>query len=337
MGCPLIAEHDLLRAVGRTPLVELFPPRPLPRGVRLLAKLESVNPGGSLKDRPVSRILSRAIHEGRFEGGRRLLDSSSGNAGIAYAMFGSALGVEVTLVVPGNASRERLERIEAHGAELILTDPIEGYDFALREAVRLAAERPDRYWHADQYSNDENWRAHYETTAVEILDQVRERSGGVPDAFVCGVGTGGTLTGVGRRLREANPRLRLRAVVPETFPGIEGLKPLGAPGDIVPRILDASLIDDRVPLTIEQALEAGRWITRQGWFVGPSSGAYVHAAVELARSGRYPVVVTLLNDTGERYGSTGMWERAAGAPRTCGGPARGARAADPPPLDLLSS
>jgi cysteine synthase B len=142
---------------------------------------------------------------------------------------------------------------------------------------------------------------------------VHERTGSAPDAFVCGVGTGGTLTGVGRRLREANPRLRLTAIVPEAFPGIEGLKPLGAPGDIVPEILDATLIDERVPVTIEQALAAGRWIARQGWFVGPSAGAYVHAAVELARTGRHAAVVTLLNDTGERYGSTGMWEHAATA------------------------
>ncbi len=300
---------DLLRGVGRTPLVELLPAPPLPRGVRLLAKLESVNPGGSLKDRPASRILARAIAERRLDGGRRLLDSSSGNAGIAYAMFGAALGVPVTLVVPGNASRERLERITAHGAELILTDPVEGYDFALREARRLAAEHPDRYWYADQYSNENNWRAHYDTTGVEILEQVRERTGSVPDAFVCGVGTGGTLTGVGRRLREANPELLLAAIVPETFPGIEGLKPLGSPDDIVPEILDLTLIDERVPVTSEQALEACVWMARQGWFVGPSSGAYAGAALRLARTGRHRTVVTLLNDTGERYSSTKMWSR----------------------------
>ncbi len=315
MSCPRIAEHDLLRGVGRTPLVELSPEPALPRGVRLLAKLESVNPGGSLKDRPASRILARAIVEGRLAGGRRLLDSSSGNAGIAYAMFGAALGVPVTLVVPGNASRERLERIAAHGAELILTDPLEGYDFALRQARRLAQAYPDRYWYADQYSNDENWRAHYDTTGVEILEQVRERTGRGPDAFVCGVGTGGTLTGVGRRLREARPDLHLVAIVPETFPGIEGLKPLGAPDDIVPEILDPSLIDERVAVTSEQALAACASIARQGWFVGPSSGAYVAAALRLARAGRHRTVVTLLNDSGERYGSTEMWSRrvAAGA------------------------
>jgi cysteine synthase B len=302
----------LLAGIGHTPLVELsaFAPRP---GVRLFAKLESVNPGGSIKDRPVARMLTRAIEAGRFAGGRRLLDSSSGNAGIAYAMLGAALGVPVTLVVPGNASRERLDRIRAHGAELVLTDPIEGYDFALREAKRLAREHPDRYWHCDQYGNPDNWRAHYETTGAEILEEMRARTGSAPDAFVAGVGTGGTITGVGRRLREENPRLRIAAIVPETFPGIEGLKPLGHPGDIVPEILDESLIDDRIPVTLEQAADLCRALSRQGLFVGPSSGGYLHGARVIAQRGDIATVVTLLNDTGERYGSTGLWANEAEA------------------------
>jgi cysteine synthase B len=304
---------DLLGHVGRTPLVELHAEPPLPRGTRLYAKLESVNPGGSIKDRPVSRILVRALDEGRFDGGRRLLDSSSGNAGIAYAMFGALLGVGVTLVIPANASRERLDRIAAHGAEVILTDPIEGYDHALREAHRFAAEHPSRYWHADQYANNHNWRAHYETTGVEILAQVKRLTGRPPDAFVAGVGTGGTLTGVGRRLREASSDVHLVAVIPDTFPGVEGLKPLGSPDDIVPAILDESLIDERVPVTSEQSHERSLWLAERGLFVGPSSGAYVDAAIALARSGRFRTVVTVLNDTGERYGSTEMWSRRAAA------------------------
>jgi cysteine synthase B len=299
----------LLAHVGRTPLIQLEPDPPLPAGVRLLAKLESVNPGASIKDRPASRILTRALAEGKLDGGRSLLDSSSGNAGIAYSIFGAAYGVPVTLVIPGNASRERMARIEAHGATIVRTDPIEGYDFAIHEAQRLAREHPDRYWYANQYSNENNWLAHYETTGVEILEQTRELTGGPPDAFVCGVGTGGTLTGVGRRLREAHPDVRLAVIIPETFPGIEGLKPLGSPEDLVPEILDESLIDERIPLTSEQALETARWLARRGLFVGPSSGAYVHAAIALARRGDYRTVVTTLNDTGERYGSTGMWTR----------------------------
>jgi len=303
---------SLLAGIGRTPFVDLssFAPR---AGVRILAKLESVNPGGSIKDRPVARMMLRAIEAGRFAGGRRLLDSSSGNAGIAYAMLGAALSVPVTLVVPGNASRERLDRIRSHGAELVLTDPIEGYDFALREAKRLAREQPDRYWHCDQYANEDNWRAHYETTGKEILDQVREMTGGLPDAFVAGVGTGGTLTGVGRRLREANPSVKIAAIVPETFPGIEGLKPLGHPGDIVPDILDEALIDERIPVTMEDAAALALELARRGLFVGPSSGGYLFGARAVASRGTARTVVTILNDTGERYGSTGMWSNSGPA------------------------
>lgn len=299
----------ILAGIGHTPLVELRL-EDMPAGARLFAKLESVNPGGSIKDRPVARMLTQALAAGRFAGGRRLLDSSSGNAGISYAMLGAALRVPVTIVVPGNASQERLERIAAHGAELILTDPIEGYDFALREARRLAEERPDRYWHCNQYRNDDNWKAHYHGTGGEILAQVREQAGALPDCFIGGVGTGGTLTGVGRRLREANPGVHLVSVIPEIFPGIEGLKPLGHPGDIVPDILDQSLMERRIDVTIDQALAMCRRLVRLGLFVGPSSGAYVHAAAQVAAEGRFKTLVTLLNDTGERYLSTGMWAQA---------------------------
>ncbi len=303
---PRSAER-LFQAVGNTPLVELDFAE-LRSGVRLFAKLESANPGASIKDRPVLRMLTRGLEAGHLSGGRRVLDSSSGNAGIAYAQFGAALGVGVTLVVPGNASRERLERIRAHGAELVLTDPIEGYDHAVMTARRLAREHPDRYWHCDQYKNDDNWRAHYETTGPEILAQVAEATGGPPDAFVAGVGTGGTITGVGRRLRREAPDVHVTAIVPETFPGIEGLKPLGQPGDFVPEILDESLIDHRIDVTIEQAVATCRRIAYRGLFVGPSSGGYVHAALGLAAEGRFKTLVTILNDSGERYGSTGMWE-----------------------------
>jgi cysteine synthase B len=305
----------LLKGIGNTPLVELPFARDLAGGTRLFAKLESVNPGGSLKDRPVRRMVRAAVEAGALRpgdpNGRRLLDSSSGNAGIAYAMIGAALGIPVTLVVPGNASRERLDRIRAHGAELVLTDPIEGYDFALLEARRLAIEKPERYWHCDQYGNDENWRAHYEETGVEILEQVRRETGGVPDAFVAGIGTGGSLTGVGRRLRETNRDLLIAAAIPDVFPGIEGLKPLGRPDDIVPAILDETLIDHRVDVRIEEALVQCRRLAGVGLYVGPSSGAYVHVALELAKTNTYPVIVTLLCDTGERYGSTRMWDPSA--------------------------
>lgn len=294
-----------------TPLVELQAAPPLPPGVRLFAKLESVHPGGSIKDRSVTRIITRALADGRLRG-RRLLDSTSGNAGIAYALYGAVLGVPVTLVMPGNASRERLERIRAHGAEVIETDPLEGYDHAVREARRLAAAAPERYWFADQYGNDENWRAHHETTGPEILRQLAAAGAGPPDLFVAGVGTGGTITGIGRRLREVAPDVRIVAVIPEPFPGIEGLKPLGEPGDIVPAILDESLIDERVRLPHERAVTGCAGLAAQGLFVGPSSGAFASVATDLARRGGARTIVTVLSDTGERYGSTGLWGAAVG-------------------------
>ncbi|MBI2313752.1 MAG: PLP-dependent cysteine synthase family protein [Betaproteobacteria bacterium] len=301
--------NELLAAIGDTPLVEIPLVKEVSSTTRLFAKLESVNPGGSIKDRPVARMLTQAMAAGKFENGRRLLDSSSGNAGISYAMLGAALGIPVTIVVPGNASEERLSRIASHGAELIITDPLEGYDFALREAHRLAEERPERYWYCDQYSNEDNWRAHFEGTGREILTQVMEQAGTLPDALVAGVGTGGTLTGAGRRLREARAETHIAAVIPETFPGIEGLKPLGHPGDIVPKILDESLIDERIPVTLDEAVAMCRRLVRLGLFVGPSSGAFIHGAMKLAAGGRYKTIVTVLSDTGERYVSTGMWKR----------------------------
>ncbi|MCI0651623.1 MAG: PLP-dependent cysteine synthase family protein [Planctomycetes bacterium] len=297
----------LLGAIGNTPFVEIDGFPELSRGTRLFGKLEGSNPGGSIKDRPVANMLRAAIAGGQLAGGRRLLDSTSGNAGIAYALYGAALGVPITLVVPANASRERLDRIAAHGAELILTDPLEGYDFALREAARLARENPARYWHCDQYSNPENWRAHESWTGAEIERDALAATGAVPDAFVGGVGTGGTLTGVARRLRRSNPALYVAAAIPETFPGIEGLKPLGAPEDVVPAILDLDLIDERIPMTLDRALDVCRALAARGIYAGPSAGAFVAAALELAARGRYKTIVTVLSDAGERYGSTGMW------------------------------
>jgi S-sulfo-L-cysteine synthase (O-acetyl-L-serine-dependent) len=302
--------NALLSAIGNTPLIELKMGGLIPSHTRLFAKLESCNPGGSIKDRPVARMLTKAKEQGCFEGGRRLLDSSSGNAGIAYAMIGAALNIPVTIVIPGNASRERLDRISAHGAEIITTDPIEGYDFALLEAKRLARENPEKYWYSDQYSNENNWRAHYESTGPEILAQLKKQTGQGPDAFVAGVGTGGTITGTSKRLKEAHPHLHVLSVIPELFPGIEGLKPLGHPGDIVPKILDHSLIDERMELTLDEAAEFSAKLAKEGLFVGPSSGAYVCAALRLAERGEYPIIVTILNDTGERYGSTGLWQLA---------------------------
>ncbi|MEE8112021.1 MAG: cysteine synthase family protein [Acidobacteriota bacterium] len=301
----LLDLHPVLKLIGDTPMVKVQVPGEPIGDAEILAKAEWTNPGGSIKDRPVSRMLLEAHLSGELTPDRTILDSSSGNAGIAYAMIGSVLGCPVELVVPGNASEERKKRIRAHGAKLVFTDPLEGYDEALREAHRRFAAAPDRYYMADQYRNENNWLSHYETTAEEILKQTN----GELTHFVAGVGTGGTITGVGRRLKEHSPEIRIVCILPETFPGIEGLKPLGSPEDIVPDILDESLIDDRIPVSIEQAYEMCQVLARQGLFVGQSSGAFLYGALVIARRHQSGRIVTVFSDTGERYFSTGLWDR----------------------------
>lgn len=302
---PFFDRYPALQLIGNTDLLRVRLPELQGSSGEIFAKAEWQNPGGSLKDRPVMRMLLEALLAGELDGGRAILDSSSGNAGIAYAMIGSMIGSPVELVVPGNASLERKKRILAHGAALVETDPLEGYDAALREAHRRRDSEPARYFMPDQYANDNNWCAHYETTAAEILAQ----TDGKLTHFLSGIGTGGTITGVGRRLKEHDPSIRIVNVVPEAFPGIEGLKPLEQPGDIVPKILDRSVIDDAVRVTIEDAFEYCNKLARCGVFVGQSSGAYLKAAVQVAHDNPGARIVTLFCDIGERYFSTGLWDR----------------------------
>ena len=301
---PFLEKHPALALIGGTRLFRVVVPEIPDNGSSLLAKAEWTNPGGSIKDRPVARMLLEALLSGELTRGRCILDSSSGNAGIAYAMIGAMLGYSVKLVVPGNASAERKKRIRAHGAELVETDPLEGYDAALREAHRLSASDPERFFMPDQYANEHNWRSHYEGTAAEILEQTE----GKLTHFVAGIGTGGTLTGVGRRLKEHDPGIRIVCVVPDAFPGIEGLKPLERPEDIVPKILDTSVIDERIRVTVEHAYARCQSLARSGIFVGQSSGAYLEAALETARREPGARIVTVFSDLGERYFSTRLWE-----------------------------
>ncbi len=298
------AGHPLLGAIGGTPLIEVaLPPGVAPGGgSRVSAKLENLNPGGSIKDRPVLRMIAEAVLAGDLPEGRTILDSTSGNAGIAYAMIGAAIGRRVELVMPGNASAERKMRVAAHGATVIETDPLLGYDEAMREVARRHRADPDRYFFCDQYANDFNWRAHYETTAEEILAQA-------PDLthFVAGVGTGGTITGVGRRLKEHDPGISVISIEPGDWRGIEGLKPLGEES-LVPQILDQGVIDRRVPVGLDEAYAMARVLASRGVFVGQSSGAYLVAALDAASSEPGAHVVTIFNDLGERYFSTGMWD-----------------------------
>jgi S-sulfo-L-cysteine synthase (O-acetyl-L-serine-dependent) len=301
---PWLDRYPALRAIGHTPLVRVDLVREELPGVEVFAKMECLNPGGSLKDRPVLRMVLGALADGRLEHGKTILDSSSGNAGIAYAMVGRMIGVPVEIVIPDNASAERKKRLRAHGARLVVTDALSGYDEALREVSRRARATPDRYFFCDQYSNDDNWRAHYETTAEEILDQ----TGGRLTHVVAGVGTGGTITGLGRRLKEYDPRIRVVCVLPEAFPGVEGLKPLGHAGDIVPAILDEKIIDERIPITVDETYAMCQRLAALGFFVGQSSGAYLAGVEHIARRERAGRFVTLFNDLGERYFSTGLWD-----------------------------
>jgi cysteine synthase B len=299
----IIDRYSLLQLIGNTPMVRLGLFREdIPR-VEVFAKLEFLNPGGSVKDRPVLRMLIDAILSGALTPNKTILDSSSGNAGIAYAMIGSVLGYRVELVVPGNASEERKKRIRAHGATLIFTDPVAGYDEALREVHRRYKANPERYFFADQYSNPGNWQAHYDTTAEEILVQTEGRL----SHFVGGVGTGGTITGVGHRLKEYNKEIKVIGVIPEEFPGIEGLKPLG-PGDIIPEIFAQEVVDEWVQVRAEEAYKMCTFLARQGVFAGQSSGAFLHGVWQVARRIRKGRVVTLFPDLGERYFSTQLWD-----------------------------
>ena len=296
----------LEHTVGNTPmLVMRRVVAGLPGSVRLYAKAEWFNPGGSIKDRPAFNILRTALASCELVPGKRLLDSTSGNMGIAYTTFGAAMGVPVTLVMPANASAERISILRALGAELVLSDPLEGSDGAIRVARQIAAERPDLYFYANQYDNPANWQAHYYTTGPEILQQTSERI----THLVAGLGTSGTLTGAGRYLREYNPELTLVAVQPNApFHGLEGLKHM--PSAIQPGIFDPALPDRTLEVTTEEAHAMVRRLAREeGLFVGISAGAAAVAALRVARDLDEGVVVTVFPDAGYKYLSDkALWQ-----------------------------
>ncbi len=268
----------------------------------IYAKFEHLNPGGSIKDRPVLRMLAEAIIDGTLTPDKIILDATSGNAGIAYAMIGAILGYPVELVMPENASEERKKRLVAHGANLVFTDAQKGYDEALYEVKRRFQKNPDRYFYCDQYSNLNNPLAHYETTAVELLDQAPFIT-----HFVAGVGTGGTISGIGRRLKETNPDIQVICIDFEEWPGVEGLKPLGE-GHIIPETFDRSVVDQMLHIDTLRAYEVSSLMAEKGIFAGQSSGAYLLGAIEVASSLKSGNIVTIFNDIGERYFSTSMWD-----------------------------
>ncbi len=306
---PLLRRVPSLGLIGNTPLVRITSFEDSHPGVEIWAKVEYFNPGGSVKDRPVLRMLAEGLEAGTMSTERTIIDSSSGNAGIAYAMIGGALGYKVEIVIPDNASTERLKRLRAHGATITHTSAHDGYDEAIREVRRIVTANPDAYFYCDQYANDGNWRAHYDGTANETWEQTQ---GGLTH-FVYGVGTGGLITGCGRRFRDLNPDINVELMVPDSFPGVEGLKPLGDPDDHVPEIYDESLAHRTWDLDVDEAWECSQTLARAGIFAGQSSGALVWTAVRVARDlaekGENGLVVTILPDLGSRYFSTRLWDQ----------------------------
>ncbi len=314
MTATKLVGNTILERIGNTPLLRLDElTRDLP-GIQILGKAEWLNPGGSVKDRAASAIVSDAVKRGLIQPGNRdgkgLIDSTSGNTGIAYAMLGAAMDFPVTLCMPTNVSPERKKYLAAYGAEIVWTDPTEGSDGAIRKVRQLVADEPDRYFYADQYSNDQNWLAHYRTTGVEIWEQTEQQV----THFVAGLGTTGTFMGTTRRLREFNPQIQCISMQPDSaFNGLEGLKHMATA--IVPKIYDATLADENIDLETERAYAMClRLARRSGLLVGVSAGGAAAAALEIAerehKAGREAVIVTILCDSAEKYMSERFWQDA---------------------------
>ena len=296
----------LLDRIGNTPLVRLERLTAELPGIQILGKAEWTNPGGSVKDRAASAIVLEAIRNEQLCPGQRLLDATSGNTGIAYAMLGAAMAFPVTLCMPSNVSPERKRILSAYGAEVVWTDPAESSDGAIRKARELAAD--PQYFYADQYSNPANWRAHYRTTANEILEQ----TGGRLTHFVAGLGTSGTFMGTSRRLKEVNPDIQCISMQPDSpFHGLEGLKHM--PTAIVPKIYDPSLADRNLEVETEAAYAMARRLARtEGMLVGISAAAAVVAALQIAEEQaakqKEATIVTILPDAADKYLSERFWE-----------------------------
>ena len=293
---------SVVKQIGNTPLLRLRDPA-IPPGVKVYAKLEFFNPGGSVKDRPARRMIEDGERQGLLNADKIILDSTSGNTGIAYAMIGAAKGYRVKLAMPSNVSQERKAILAAYGAEVVYTDPGELSDGAILEARKIYEADPDRYFKPDQYNNDANWFAHRDTTAPEIWQQTDGRI----THFVATIGTSGTLMGTGRGLKAFNPAIQIIAAEPaDAFHGIEGLKHMDS--SIVPGIYDEAFLDHKVPVDTEDAYDASlRLPVEQGVLVGQSSGGAYWAAIEVARQLEQGVVVTVFCDGGDKYMSTPMW------------------------------
>jgi len=298
---------NILDRIGNTPLVRLDRLTDHLPGIQIVGKAEWTNPGGSVKDRAASSIVVDATKRGLLGDGQRLLDATSGNTGIAYAMLGAAMRFPVTLCMPSNVSEERKRYLRAYGAEVVWTNPADGSDGAIRKAREIIAAEPEKYYYADQYSNDENWRAHYRTTANEIWEQTE----GQVTHFVAALGTSGTFMGTTRRLKELNPKIQCVSMQPDSpFNGLEGLKHMATA--IVPKIYDPELADQNIEMATERAYAMAKFLGRQqGVLVGVSAAAATAAAVQLAEAeaakGREAVIVTILCDGADKYMNERFW------------------------------
>jgi cysteine synthase B len=314
--------------IGNTPLIRLASFETGLRNVELYAKAEWKNPGGSVKDRPALRMIDDGEKSGALTRDKIILDATSGNTGIAYAMIGAARGHRVKLCVPSNVTPERKRILKSFGAEIVFTDPMQGSDGAILKARELYAAEPQLYFYVDQYNNGGNWRSHYDTTAPEIIEQTAGRL----THFVAGLGTSGTFIGAGRRFREFNPSIRLISVQPDSpLHGLEGLKHMETA--IVPGIYDAALADEDLGVATEDAFDLTRRLARTGLFVGISSGANLAAALDVARRSSDAVIVVIFPDGGEKYLSERFWDeqpevrgaRQPGSPQARSGDAGGPR------------
>ncbi|HYO98342.1 MAG TPA: cysteine synthase family protein [Polyangiaceae bacterium] len=300
---------SIVDAVGNTPLLRLERVARSAPSVEVYVKLEFANPGGSVKDRPALRMMLDAIKDGRLTQDRILIDSTSGNTGVAYSLVGAALGYRVQLVMPKNVTKARKDITQAFGTELIFSDPMEGSDGAIRLVRKIVAENPEKYFYPDQYSNPSNPLAHYDGTAVEILDALGDRV----THFVTGLGTSGTMMGTTRRLHEHHRKIHCVAVEPaEALHGLEGLKHMAS--SLVPKIYDASLADELMSVTTEDGWDmSDRVAAEEGLHVGHSTGSNIFAAVKVAerihKSQGGGCVVTIACDRGDRYFAPMKWER----------------------------
>ncbi|WP_418179536.1 PLP-dependent cysteine synthase family protein [Aliarcobacter lanthieri] len=300
-----MANNTILDLVGNTPLIKLNSLTKDLDGISIYAKAEYLNPSGSVKDRAAKGIILEAINSGKLTQEKIILDSTSGNTGIAYAMLGANLGYKVSVTLPKNANFERKRILKAFGATIIETDPLLSSDGALIKAKELAKEYPELYYYTNQYNNEENWKAHYNSTALEIWEQSENKV----THFVAGMGTSGTFVGTSRRLKELNKEIKTIAMQPSSpFHGLEGMKHMAT--TIVPEIYDSSLIDETIEIDTEDARKMTlELIRKEGLFVGISSGANVYASLELAKTlPKGSVIVTILCDSGFKYLSDSLWE-----------------------------